>query len=82
MGGYAGGGDASSVGKLRTFALNLGLAFQYEDDLLDGDSPFPREKTESLVHETTAAAIAALAGLPGDTSFLRALAQKLVDRKV
>lgn len=82
MGGYAGGGDASSVGKLRTFALDLGLAFQYEDDLLDGDSPFPREKTESLVHETTAAAIAALAGLPGDTSFLRALAQKLVDRKV
>ena len=82
MGGYAGGGDASSVGKLRTFALNLGLAFQYEDDLLDGDSPFPREKTESLVHETTAAAIAALAGLPGDTSFLRALAEKLVNRKV
>ena len=82
MGGYAGGGDASSVGKLRTFALNLGLAFQYEDDLLDGDSPFPREKTESLVHETTAAAIAALAGLPGDTSFLKALAQKLIDRKV
>ena len=82
MGGYAGGGDAASVEKLRTFALNLGLAFQYEDDLLDGDSPFPREKTESLVHETTAAAIAALAGLPGDTSFLRALAQKLVDRKV
>ena len=82
MGGYAGGGDASRVGKLRTFALNLGLAFQYEDDLLDGDSPFPREKTESLVHETTAAAIAALAGLPGDTSFLTALAQKLVDRKV
>ena len=82
MGGYAGGGDAASVGKLRTFALNLGLAFQYEDDLLDGDSPFPREKTESLVHETTAAAIAALAGLPGDTSLLRALAQKLVDRKV
>ena len=80
MGGYAGGGDASSVGKLRTFALNLGLAFQYEDDLLDGDSPFPKEKTESLVHETTAAAIAALAGLPGDTSFLKSLSEKLVGR--
>ena len=82
MGGYAGGGDAARVEKLRTFALNLGLAFQYEDDLLDGDSPFPKEKTESLVHETTAAAIAALAGLPGDTSFLKALAEKLVNRKV
>ena len=82
MGGYAGGGDAASVEKLRTFALNLGLAFQYEDDLLDGDSPYSREKTESLVRETTAASIAALEGLPGDTSFLRALAEKLVNRKV
>ena len=82
MGGYAGGGDAASVEKLRTFALNLGLAFQYEDDLLDGDSPYSREKTEALVRETTAASIAALAGLPGDTSFLKALAEKLVGRTV
>ena len=82
MGGYAGGGDASRVGKLRTFALNLGLAFQYEDDLLDGDSPFSKEKTESLVRQTTEAAVAALAGLPGDTSFLKALAEKLVGRTV
>ena len=63
-------------------ALNLGLAFQYEDDLLDGDSPYSREKTESLVRETTAASIAALEGLPGDTSFLKALAEKLVGRTV
>lgn len=82
MGGYAGGGDAASVEKLRTFALNLGLAFQYEDDLLDGDSPYSREKTEALVRETTAASIAALAGLPDDTSFLKALAEKLVGRSV
>lgn len=82
MGGCAGGGDASSVGKLRTFALNLGLAFQYEDDLLDGDSPFSKEKTESLVRQTTESAVAALAGLPGDTSFLKALAEKLVGRSV
>ena len=82
MGGYAGGGDTASVGKLRTFALNLGLAFQYEDDLLDGDSPFSKEKTESLVRQTTEAAVAALAGLPGDTSFLKALAEKLVGRSV
>ena len=82
MGGYAGGGDAASVEKLRKFALNLGLAFQYEDDLLDGDSPYSREKTESLVRETTVAAIAALEALPGDTSFLKALAEKLVNRKV
>ena len=80
MGGYAGGGDAASVEKLRTFALNLGLAFQYEDDLLDGDSPYSREKTEALVRETTAAAVAALEGLPGDTAFLKSLSEKLVGR--
>jgi len=82
MGALAGGGDAASVEKLRTFALNLGLAFQYEDDLLDGDSPYSREKTEALVRETTAAAVAVLEGLPGDTSFLKALAEKLVGRTV
>ncbi|MBQ2623501.1 MAG: polyprenyl synthetase family protein [Kiritimatiellae bacterium] len=80
MGALAGGGDAASVEKLRTFALNLGLAFQYEDDLLDGDSPYSREKTEALVRETTAAAVAALEGLPGDTAFLKSLSEKLVGR--
>jgi len=64
------------------FALNLGLAFQYEDDLLDGDSPFSKEKTEALVRQTTDAARAALTGLPGDTSFLTALAERLVGRTV
>ena len=82
MGGLAGGGSEADVAALKEFALNLGLAFQYEDDLLDGDSPYSREKTEALVNETTAAAVAALDRLPGDTSFLRDLAQKLVGRKV
>ena len=82
MGGLAGGGTAADIAALKEFALNLGLAVQYEDDLLDGDSPYSKEKTEELVHETTAAAIAALDRLPGDTSFLRDLAQKLVGRTV
>ena len=82
MGGFAGGGGEADVAALKEFALNLGLAFQYEDDLLDGDGIYPPEKTERLVHETTAAAIAALDRLPGDTAFLRELAQKLVGRKV
>ena len=82
MGGLAGGGSAADVAALKEFALNLGLAFQYEDDLLDGDSPYSREKTETLVNETTAAAVAALGRLPGDTTFLRELAQKLVGRRV
>ena len=82
MGAYAGGGDVESVEKLRAFALNLGLAFQYEDDLLDGDSPYPESETKALVDKYTAAAVAALSGLPGDTAFLRDLAAKLVGRKV
>jgi len=80
MGALAGGGDEEYVGRLREFALNLGLAFQYEDDLLDGDSPYPKDRTEALVRETTAAAIAALKGLPGDASFLESLASRLVGR--
>ena len=81
MGAYAGGGDDVSVEKLRAFALNLGLAFQFEDDLLDGDSPYPESETMALVEKHTAAAIAALDGLPGDTKFLRDLASRLVNRK-
>ena len=82
MGGLAGGGSAADVAALRDFALNLGLAFQYEDDLLDGDGLYPKEVTERLVREATAAAVAALDRLPGDTVFLRDLAKKLVGRTV
>ena len=80
MGALAGGGTAEQVAALGEFARNLGLAFQYEDDLLDGDSPYSRERTEALVRELTDAAIAALKELPGDTAFLRQLAAKLVGR--
>ena len=81
MGALAGGGTADDVARLARFAENLGLAFQYEDDLLDGDGLLPRKETERLVEETTAAAVAALDGLPGETDFLRGLAQSLVGRK-
>jgi len=80
MGGYAAGGTSENVERLRRFAFNLGMAFQFEDDLLDGDSPYDREKTEALVERHTAAAVAALAELPGDVSFLSALARRLVGR--
>ncbi|MBQ6136687.1 MAG: polyprenyl synthetase family protein, partial [Kiritimatiellae bacterium] len=81
-GGLAGGADGASVAALRSFALNLGLAFQYEDDLLDGDSPLPAEETARLARETTAAAVSALSALPGDTTALRELANRLLGRKV
>ena len=81
MGALAAGAAEEHVERLRRFALKLGLAFQYEDDLLDGDSPYARDVTERLVRETTAAAIEALKGLPGDTSFLVSLAERLATRK-
>ena len=80
MGALAGGGSAEQVARLRAFARNLGLAFQHEDDLLDGDSPLPQEETEALVRDYTAAAVASLEGLPGDVSGLAALANRLVGR--
>lgn len=82
MGALAGGGTAEAVAQLGRFAENLGLAFQYEDDLLDGDGLFARAETERRVHATTDAAIAALEGLPGETAFLRTLAHDLVGRTV
>ena len=80
MGAHAGGGSDADVARLREYALNLGLAFQFEDDLLDGDSPYPKAETERKVAEHTSAAVAALEGLPGDTSFLASLARRLAGR--
>lgn len=81
MGGLAGGGTASEVAALGEFALNLGLAFQYEDDLLDGDGIYSRVETERRVKACTKTAIAALDGLSGNTVFLKKLARKLIGRK-
>lgn len=80
MGGLVGGGDAAAVEALKEFALHFGLAFQFEDDLLDGDSPYDRAKTEHLVAEHTSAAIRQLARLRGDASWLADLAESLVGR--
>ena len=80
MGAYAGGGTEADVACLREYALNLGLAFQYEDDLLDGDVGFSPEEAKRRVADHTAAALASLEGLPGDTTFLSALAQRLARR--
>ena len=39
MGGIAGGADAAQLAALRRYGLNLGIAFQIVDDLLDADDP-------------------------------------------
>ena len=81
MGAYAGGGEDVEAERLGAYALNLGLAFQHEDDLLDGDSPIPEDETKRKISDLTAAAVAALDGLPGDTTFLSALADRLAVRQ-
>lgn len=82
MGALAADADGVSLSSLKSFALNLGLAFQYEDDLLDGDSPYSREETERLAAETTATAVRSLEELPGDASILKNLASRLLGRNV
>ena len=82
MGAYAGGASGDDIVRLREYAHNLGLAFQFEDDLLDDDSPYPRPETERRIAECTAAAVSALSGLSGDTSFLASLAERLAGRSV
>lgn len=79
-GALAGGGDDTAVEKLRLYAYHLGLAFQYEDDLLDDDSPFGRDETARRAQSETDAALAALVGLPGDTAPLASLARSLMGR--
>ena len=81
MGGLAGGGADGDIAALGRFALNLGLAFQYEDDILDGDSPFGRDETERRAKAATDAALAALGELKGDTSALAEIAKRLLGRK-
>ena len=80
MGAYAGGGTEDDAERLRAYALELGLAFQHADDLLDGDSPYPADETRRRIAERTAAARAALNGLPGDASPLAELADRLSTR--
>ena len=80
LGATAGGGTAAQVNRLRDFARHLGLAFQHEDDLLDGDSPLGRTEAARRVQAHTEAALAALDGLPGDTAFLSSLATSLATR--
>ena len=87
MGALAAGGDEAVVAKLSSYGRNLGMAFQYEDDLLDGaDGAFSslsvlgRDEVERRIAAHTSAAKSALDGLPGDTSPLVELAAGLVSR--
>lgn len=82
MGGLAGGGGEAEIAALREFAFNLGMAFQYEDDRLDGDTACSRKELEILIEESTRRAVSALETLSGDVDFLRQLAMGLKERSI
>ena len=81
MGGLAAGADMDEVKSLKKFAYSLGIAFQYEDDLLDNDTPCDKDECKKVIVHMTANALSALDNLPGDTEILRNLTQRLVNRK-
>ena len=77
MGAIAAGGGDGEIGKLRDYALAVGVAFQHADDLLDGESPFPRDVAQRKIADLTHTAKCALNGFTGDTAFLAAFADSL-----
>ena len=86
-GGVAAGADAETLGRLRAFGLNLGLAFQIRDDLLDAGAEENRlialtgeDGAEALAAEYTEKAVAAIAGFGGN-GFLMTFTEKLLHRK-
>ena len=87
-GAIAAGADDACAAALGEYAFHLGMAFQYEDDLLDGDdgafsslSTMSTAEVEAAIARHSAAALAALDNLPGEVSFLRVLAARLAERK-
>ena len=96
LGCLAAGADAEKITAARSFAVNLGLAFQITDDLLectDADnsdalndkatyvSCFGYEKAAALAAEYTEKAIGALAPFGAGAQDLRAFADALLHRK-
>ena len=80
MGALAADADDEALRNVTDFAMNLGLAFQFEDDLLDFDGAASREETERLAKECTARALDALGNMNGDTSLLEDIAKMLLGR--
>lgn len=97
LGVIAGSGDGAAVCGARDFALNLGIAFQITDDILetlDGGassdeengkatytSVFGNEKARALADEYTRKAKAALDIFGGKADEIREIAGMLLDRK-
>lgn len=81
MGAIAAGAETAVCAAAARFGLALGMAFQFRDDLLDGNTELAEETLESEVRKYTDDALLALKELPGDAAFLENLARSLADRK-
>lgn len=95
MGALSAGAAPDALAKLTEYAENTGAAFQIIDDLLDADEPREGEDAEltclsiwspdearAAAARRTAAAVAALEGLPGPAEPLVALAEYMLSRVV
>lgn len=85
-GAVAAGADSDALEAVKEFALDLGLAFQVRDDLLDADTEdsaliqkLGRDGAEKLASELSDKAAAALAGFENNT-FLLELTERLLHR--
>lgn len=93
-GAIIGGANRQEINALRTFGLNLGLAYQIEDDLLDSSQDdiinkftylkfHSHEEAENEVIQLSNYALEALDTLKDkDTRFLRELTGYLINRKI
>lgn len=95
LGAVAAEGAPRVVAAAETFGLNLGMAFQLIDDLLDAEQASVGNEfnalavyhqeidtVKALAQRYTQAALDALDALPGDTTRLRSFAEKLLLRRV
>lgn len=75
-GALSAGASEAEVEAAGRFAEKFGMAFQFADDLSDGDSPYDREKTLAAIRENAAGAIGCLGIFTGDTSCLMAMTKE------
>lgn len=96
LGVIAGGGSADDIRRARSFALNLGIAFQITDDLLETNdddnsdeannkatyiSVFGKKEAARLAEEYTENAVKELDGFAGRADDIKMLALSLLGRK-
>jgi len=87
MGALSVDASPAAIEALKSYAYNLGFAFQYQDDLLDADDGafsslalFGADEVRRRVVEHTNIAISSLSSLPGTISPLKDLADHLLSR--